>query len=167
MNLEKLVIFEKVASMLDAKDIEVSNADFLRPWGGFFVIDTNGTSAQNFIDAFYPELKGELEKYDLPLSPKILCVAPRQRLSWQYHDRRSEYWKLIEGEAGYIKSDSDYQSEVEDMVLNETLVLKKGERHRLIGLNDWGIIAEIWKHTDATHPSDEEDIVRLQDDFGR
>jgi hypothetical protein len=53
------------------------------------------------------------------------------------------------------------------MALNKTLTLRKGERHRLIGLNEWGIIAEIWQHTDATHPSDEDDIVRLQDDFGR
>lgn len=167
MNLEKLVIFEKVASMLGNAEIEISTTDFLRPWGGFFVIDTNEYSLKNFIKTFYPELKEELEGTNLPLSPKILCVAPGQRLSWQYHDRRSEYWKLIEGEAGYIKSDTDHPSEVQNMVLNETLVLKQGERHRLIGLNDWGIIAEIWKHTKPEHPSDEEDIVRLQDDFGR
>jgi len=49
----------------------------------------------------------------------------------------------------------------------DTITLKKGERHRLVGLNEWGIVAEIWIHTDANHPSDEEDIVRLQDDFGR
>jgi hypothetical protein len=27
--------------------------------------------------------------------------------------------------------------------------------------------AEIWQHTDVNHPSDEEDIIRVQDDFGR
>lgn len=27
--------------------------------------------------------------------------------------------------------------------------------------------AEIWQHTDATRPSDEDDIIRVQDDFGR
>jgi mannose-6-phosphate isomerase len=46
-------------------------------------------------------------------------------------------------------------------------VLKQGERHRLVGLEDWGVIAEIWQHTDASNPSDESDIVRVQDDFGR
>ena len=45
--------------------------------------------------------------------------------------------------------------------------LKQGERHRLIGLKKQGLIAEIWLHTDPDHPSDEEDIVRVQDDFGR
>ncbi|MCU0327251.1 MAG: phosphoheptose isomerase, partial [Spirosomaceae bacterium] len=40
-------------------------------------------------------------------------------------------------------------------------------RHRLVGVNEWGIIAEIWQHTDPKNPSDENDIVRVQDDFGR
>ena len=44
--------------------------------------------------------------------------------------------------------------------------LQQGERHRLIGLKDYGIVAEIWQHTDSV-PSDEDDIVRVQDDFKR
>jgi hypothetical protein len=44
--------------------------------------------------------------------------------------------------------------------------LEQGMRHRLIGLDDFGVVAEIWQHTDAI-PSDEEDIIRVQDDFGR
>jgi len=49
----------------------------------------------------------------------------------------------------------------------EIVHLAKGQRHRLVGLDGWGIVAEIWQHTDASNPSDENDIVRLQDDFGR
>ena len=49
----------------------------------------------------------------------------------------------------------------------DQIILKQGERHRLIGLNDYGVVAEIWQHTDKKNPSDEEDIVRVQDDFGR
>lgn len=45
--------------------------------------------------------------------------------------------------------------------------MDKGERHRLIGLDSWGIVAGIWQHTDPENASDEDDIVRLQDDFGR
>jgi mannose-6-phosphate isomerase len=37
----------------------------------------------------------------------------------------------------------------------------------LVGLDQWGVVAEIWQHTDVTNLSDESDIVRLQDDFGR
>jgi hypothetical protein len=47
------------------------------------------------------------------------------------------------------------------------ILLEKNERHRLVGLNDWGIVAEIWQHTDENNPSDENDIIRVQDDFGR
>lgn len=49
----------------------------------------------------------------------------------------------------------------------EILHLELGERHRLIGLRTWGIVAEIWQHTDATSPSDEFDIVRVSDDYDR
>ena len=49
----------------------------------------------------------------------------------------------------------------------ETIVLEKGERHRLIGLEGWGAVAEFWQHTDPKYPSDEEDIVRVQDDYAR
>jgi hypothetical protein len=44
---------------------------------------------------------------------------------------------------------------------------EKGERHRLIGLENWGVVAEFWQHTDPEHPSDEDDIVRVQDDYKR
>ena len=43
--------------------------------------------------------------------------------------------------------------------------LQQGERHRLIGLHGRALVAEIWQHTDANHPSDEDDIVRVSDDF--
>mgnify|MGYP003350752161 CR=1 FL=1 len=43
---------------------------------------------------------------------------------------------------------------------------RRGERHRLIGTKEgWGMVAEIWQHTVPDHPSDESDIVRLQDDY--
>ena len=55
----------------------------------------------------------------------------------------------------------------EDQSIGEVIVLQKGERHRLIGHESYGIVTEIWQHTDSEHPSAEDDIVRLQDDFGR
>ena len=55
------------------------------------------------------------------------------------------------------------------VILNEKdqIKLKQGERHRLIGLDNFGVVSEIWQHTDRDNPSDEEDIVRLSDDYGR
>ena len=43
----------------------------------------------------------------------------------------------------------------------------KEERHRLVGLSKLGIVAEIWIHTDKNNPSNEDDIIRLQDDYSR
>ena len=154
--------FELTQSLLRKADLKIANKDLSRPWGGFYVIDESDT--KKFIQKFFADHPVDTSG---KLSPKILMVAPGKRLSWQYHHRRSEIWKLIEGEAGVKRSETDEEGTVQPMILNQTIELKKGERHRLIGLNGWGIVAEIWQHTDAQYPSDENDIIRLQDDFGR
>jgi len=50
--------------------------------------------------------------------------------------------------------------------IGSQLKLNQGLRHRLIGLDNYAVVAEIWQHTDKI-PSDEDDIIRVQDDFGR
>ena len=69
--------------------------------------------------------------------------------------------------AGVVTSDTDEEKETKELSIGDIIQLKQGERHRLLGTNGWGIIAEIWCHTDAANPSNEDDIVRVQDDFGR
>ena len=49
----------------------------------------------------------------------------------------------------------------------DLIQLNEQERHRLVGLSNIGVVAEIWIHTDINNPSDEQDIVRLQDDYSR
>lgn len=158
---EVFVVIEKYISSF----MRIRNIDSSRPWGGFFVIEEN--DSDKFIQQFFSHLNKEDLIIAGKLSPKILLVAPGKRLSWQYHHRRAEIWKLIAGEAGVITSDTDDEKETKHLQLNDIVELKQGERHRLVGLNDWGIIAEIWQHTNAAQPSDENDIVRVQDDFGR
>jgi hypothetical protein len=68
---------------------------------------------------------------------------------------------------GIVRSENDTQNEIEIFNEGDQIRLKQGERHRLIGLDNFAIIAEIWQHADPNNPSDEEDIVRVQDDFGR
>jgi mannose-6-phosphate isomerase-like protein (cupin superfamily) len=161
----KELVFEKVAEYLKLKNLQIHKQDSSRPWGGFFVIEE--TEAEKFIELYFPHLtKAELN-ISGKLSPKILVVAPGKRLSWQYHHRRAEIWKLIGGVAGVVTSDTDEEKETKDLQIGDIIQLKQGERHRLLGTGGWGIIAEIWRHTDAANPSDEDDIVRVQDDFGR
>ena len=157
-------IFEEVNAVLNKLSIKIKEIDTTRPWGGFFVIEES--DAPIFIDNFFPEVEqSQLNKGKL--SPKILLVAPDKKLSWQYHFRRAEIWKLIKGDAAIIRSETDIEGEIQNMIIGEVVNLKQGERHRLIGLQDWGIVAEIWMHTDPNHPSDEEDIIRINDEFGR
>lgn len=161
----KELIFEHVAEYLHRQDLKINKQDNTRPWGGFFVIEED--EAEKFIALYFPQLSKADLNISGKLSPKILVVAPGKRLSWQYHHRRAEIWKLIGGTAGVVTSDTDVEKETRHLNIGDVIQLKQGERHRLLGLESWGIVAEIWRHTDAANPSDEDDIVRLQDDFGR
>ena len=96
-----------------------------------------------------------------------MIVKPNARLSWQYHNRHAEIWEVYKGTAGIIRSDSDEENEMKIYNEGNQIILKQGERHRLIGLDEASVIAEIWEHTDANHPSDEDGIIRVQDDFVR
>jgi mannose-6-phosphate isomerase len=158
-------VFEAVANHLQSLHLRTIAIDDHRPWGGFFVVEEK--DAEKFIDAFFPGLEGKEISRSSKLSPKILIVAPGKRLSWQYHHRRAEIWKLVGGRAGVATSDSDEERGTTYLNQGDIIRLRQGERHRLIGLEEWGIIAEIWQHTEAENPSDENDIIRLQDDFGR
>lgn len=161
----KELVFENITDYLHQQKLKVDSQDDTRPWGGFFVLDEG--EAEKFIDLYFSHLTKEKLAITGKLSPKILVVAPEKRLSWQYHHRRAEIWKLIGGIAGIITSNTDEENEIIQLNIGDVIQLKQGERHRLIGLDGWGIVAEIWRHTDESKPSDEEDIVRVQDDFGR
>ena len=162
---QKQALFQKIAAKLQREGFTIAKEDQMRPWGGFFVIQEN--QAQEFADTYFDSLSVEELKISGKLSPKVLLVAPGKRLSWQYHHRRAEIWQVVEGPVGVVTSDTDEQGEVKSYEVGERIVLKQGERHRLVGLDGWGVLAEIWQHTDVSNPSDEDDIVRVQDDFGR
>jgi mannose-6-phosphate isomerase len=158
--------FASVEKYLKEKMFTVVDRDFSRPWGGFFVMAES--DAERFARYFFSDDADAMLKGGNKLSPKILVVAPSKRLSWQYHHRRSEIWKLIAGVAGVAISDTDQENPHREIKMGEIVRLRKGERHRLVGLPaGWGAVAEIWQHTDAANPSDESDIVRVQDDFSR
>jgi mannose-6-phosphate isomerase len=158
-------IFLRYVKLLKDSNLNIVSFDNDRPWGGFFVIADE--QAQQFANQFFDGLDVSTLKRGGALSPKILVVAPEQRLSWQYHHRRAEIWRVIQGQVGVKRSTNDIEGPLEVLDFGDTITLQQGERHRLIGLDDYAVIAEIWQHTNANHPSDEDDIVRVQDDFGR
>ncbi len=164
-SVKKDEVFDEVEKFLKQKDFGISSIEPGKPWGGFFVIDEG--DSEKFIAAFFSHLTKETLSISGKLSPKILVVAPDKRLSWQYHHRRAEIWKQIGGESAVATSDTDEEKTRRTLKENDIIELRQGERHRLIGTKGWGIVAEIWRHTEASNPSNEDDIVRVQDDFGR
>ena len=161
---DNIGIYSKIKEEIDTLGFNVVDYDFNRPWGGFLVIDEKQRSL--FISTFFNDININLSN-DTRLSPKILIVDPNSRLSWQYHFRRKEIWKIYKGSVGVIRSKNDIETKINIHKSGDTITFDIQERHRLIGLKNIGIVAEIWQHTDINNPSDENDIVRLQDDYNR
>ena len=158
-------VFLEIKKKIKSHHFKVIDHDFDRPWGGFFVISED--NAQDFSNVYFNSSNTEELKISGKVSPKILIIAPNKRLSWQYHKRRSEIWKVVSGEIKVFTSRDDVERKEKILKEGDEIRLSKGERHRIIGLDQYAVVAEIWIHTDKDNPSDENDIVRLQDDFDR
>ena len=157
--------FNKISEKLKLQNLTIIDSDITRPWGGFYVIDE--IDSQNFSDLYFSSLNTDKLKVSGKLSPKILIIAPNKRLSWQYHHRRSEIWKVASGVIKVVTSHDDVERNEILLKEGDEIKLYQGERHRIIGTDDYAVVAEIWIHTDKDDPSDEDDIVRVQDDFNR
>ena len=157
--------FLSVRNKIESFGYQIISQDLNRPWGGFLVIEED--QSQKFSNQFFDGLKIESLQITERISPKILIINPNSKLSWQYHIRRAEIWSVYKGPVGIIRSKNDFQNNMEIIDSGNQIKINQGERHRIIGLKNSAIIAEIWQHTDSKNPSDENDIIRLEDDFGR
>lgn len=102
---------------------------------------------------------GRFEKFheNKPCTVKLIHINPNSRLSLQYHNKRSEFWKVIKGTA---------MVELDDKTIilteGETITIPRQSRHRVGALDSGCMILEI-----AYGKFDENDIVRLEDDYNR
>lgn len=160
-------IFNEVEEELVNSGYEIIEKDNERPWGGYLRVRED--QAPKFVNDFYHTIDLPESTQDATLSPKILLFYPgHKRLSWQVHDRRAEFWRVMRGPLEVYLSDSDIQPDEPQIFTNgEVIDMSHGTRHRGAGVDRWAIVAEIWIHTDADNPSDESDIRRISDDFGR
>lgn len=166
LNDQKTQNVLNVFAHLAAHGLDIAEIDASRPWGAFFRVPNR--QADQFIKIYFAGASVPANARHGERSPKLLLVAPHQRLSWQYHDRRAEYWRTIHGTVGVMTSATDTPpSTLTPLPEGATIALAQGQRHRLIGLDDWGVVAEIWIHTDPANPSNEKDLYRLQDDYAR
>jgi mannose-6-phosphate isomerase len=164
---DKETVFDAVESYIINAELEIAEVEDTKPWGGEFYIADE--SADRFIELYFPEISREdIFSHGTVISPKFMIFEPGGMLSWQYHRRRAELWKIVQGPVNVLESETDQQPDAPrtlqtgDFIQHDTLI-----RHRLICLDTWAVVAEIWQHTDPDKPTDKNDIVRLEDSYGR
>ena len=101
------------------------------------------SQAQDFSNKLFEGIDVNTLKIGGKLSPKILIVKPKARLSWQYHNRRAEIWQVYKGTAGIIRSNSDIENKMKVYNERDQIILQQGERHRLIELDDYCVVADL------------------------
>ncbi len=107
-----------------------------RPWGKYFVIEDEA-------------------HYKL----KRIEVNPGQRLSYQFHHHRQEFWTIVEGEAVVTLDDKEF-----DLKYGESIFIPLGSKHRIENRgSELLVLVEVQTGTYFG----EDDIVRLQDDYKR
>ncbi len=101
---------------------------------------------------------GRFERFTLNerSTVKLLYINRGMRLSYQYHRKRSELWIVVSGK---VRIYLDGARRV--LGTGMRLEVPRGARHRIEALSS-AVVLEL-----AFGKFDEQDIVRLYDDFGR
>lgn len=90
---------------------------------------------------------------------KTICVMPKQKLSLQSHNHRSEHWVVLEGHALVIKDSKEYNIDAGD-----SIDIPIGVKHSLQNPYDKELkIIEVQKGDYIS----EDDIIRYEDCYGR
>ena len=95
---------------------------------------------------------------DIGFKVKRIFVKPGARLSYQVHEKRNEYWTIIHG--GGIFTLNGVLSDVKP---GDQLVIPAGALHRIEGGKDGLAFIEV----QLGEYLGEDDIKRLEDDYGR
>ena len=90
---------------------------------------------------------------------KRIEVLPGKRLSYQKHSRRAEHWMIVQGEACVTLDGAEIT-----VLAGETMDIPVGAAHRIENRAEGTLLLiEIQRGAYLG----EDDIVRLQDDYGR
>ena len=102
---------------------------------------------------------GDFERFTLneKTTVKIITVLPHQKLSLQTHQNRDEFWRIISGSGSVVIGDKTKSAKAGD-----SFFIERGQKHRALGGVETMQFLEI-----AFGEFDENDIVRLEDSYGR
>jgi mannose-6-phosphate isomerase len=108
-----------------------------RPWGSFTILD-------------------EGDNYKV----KRIEVLPGKRLSYQRHKHRAEHWYVVQGTAKVTLNGSEFL-----LKSGQAADIAPGDAHRVENPHQSELLTFIETQTGTYFGED--DIVRLEDDFGR
>ena len=114
-----------------------------RPWGGYEVLhESDG------------------------MKVKRIWVLPGKRLSLQRHKHRSEHWFIVSGFGGVVRG--EHLDELIDCSADpgDSFDIKAGEIHRAY-CRDTSSVPMVFIEVQRGAYLEEDDIERLEDDFGR
>ena len=107
-----------------------------RPWGKFEIL----------LDEKYTKVKQ-------------ITVKAKHRLSYQYHEHRSEYWTAVQGDVTIILDGKEIL-----LKQGQNVFVPKGAKHRIWNKQETEIkIIEV----QVGDYFGEDDIIRLEDDYNR
>ena len=95
--------------------------------------------------------------YNEPCSVKILTVHKNQSISLQYHTERDEFWRVLSGDPTVTVGDKITHAKIGD-----EFFIPKEIKHRLASGDTDIQVLEI-----SFGDFDEDDIVRIEDSYGR
>ena len=90
---------------------------------------------------------------------KRIEVNSGQRLSYQYHNKRSEVWVIIQGNGVVTLNDVERKYSAGD-----TILIPQGMKHRI---ENQGAETTVFIEVQTGSYFGEDDIVRLDDDYNR
>jgi mannose-6-phosphate isomerase len=90
---------------------------------------------------------------------KRIEVKAGQRLSYQRHTRRAEHWFIVSGTA-----EVTLEGEISVLAAGQAIDIARGSAHRIANVGSGGLVFIEVQHGDYFG---EDDIERLDDDFGR
>jgi phenylacetate-CoA ligase len=108
-----------------------------RPWGSFTILEESAS-----------------------FKIKRIEVKPMSSLSLQLHNRRSEHWVVVSGQAKILNNDVEYF-----ITANQSTYIPIGHKHRLSNpsLDEQLVIIEV----QCGSYLEEDDIIRFEDQYGR
>ena len=90
---------------------------------------------------------------------KRITVMPKCKLSYQFHYKRSEAWVIVQGIATVTLNDKEFTYKE-----GEIVDIEYGTRHRVQNEQEEDLI---FIETQTGTYFGEDDIVRIEDDYGR